>query len=27
MRARRLDLVEGAWRAYGDLAAILGVLP
>jgi cobalt-zinc-cadmium efflux system outer membrane protein len=27
MRGRRLDLVEGGWRAYGDLAAILGVLP
>jgi cobalt-zinc-cadmium efflux system outer membrane protein len=27
MRSRRLDLLEGSWRAYGDLAAILGVLP
>jgi cobalt-zinc-cadmium efflux system outer membrane protein len=27
MRGRRLDLVEGGWRAYGDLASILGVLP
>ena len=27
MRERRLDLVEGGWRAYGDLASILGVLP
>jgi cobalt-zinc-cadmium efflux system outer membrane protein len=27
MRSRRLDLLEGGWRAYGDLAAILGVLP
>jgi len=27
MRGRRLDLLEGAWRAYGELAAVLGVLP
>jgi cobalt-zinc-cadmium efflux system outer membrane protein len=27
LRTRRLDLVEGSWRAYGELAAILGVLP
>jgi cobalt-zinc-cadmium efflux system outer membrane protein len=27
LRTRRLDLVEGSWRAYGQLAAILGVLP
>ncbi len=27
MRGRRLDLLRGGWRAYGDLAAILGVLP
>jgi len=27
MRGRRLDLIQGSWRAYGDLAAILGVLP
>jgi cobalt-zinc-cadmium efflux system outer membrane protein len=27
MRERRLDLLEGGWRAYGTLAAILGVLP
>ncbi len=27
MRGRRLDLLEGAWRAYGELVAVLGVLP
>jgi outer membrane protein, heavy metal efflux system len=27
MRSRRLDLLEGGWRAYGSLAAMLGVLP
>jgi outer membrane protein, heavy metal efflux system len=26
-RARRLDLVENGWRAYGELAGILGALP
>jgi cobalt-zinc-cadmium efflux system outer membrane protein len=26
-RARRLDLVENGWRAYGELAGVLGVLP
>lgn len=26
-RTRRLDLVENGWRAYGELATILGVLP
>lgn len=27
MRGRRLDLLEGGWRAYASLAAVLGVLP
>ncbi|HKQ69215.1 MAG TPA: TolC family protein [Polyangiaceae bacterium] len=26
-RSRRLDLVQGAWRAFGDLAAMRGELP
>jgi cobalt-zinc-cadmium efflux system outer membrane protein len=27
MRGRRLDLLESGWRAYGELAALLGALP
>jgi outer membrane protein, heavy metal efflux system len=27
MRGRRLDLLENGWRAYGELAALLGALP
>jgi outer membrane protein, heavy metal efflux system len=27
MRGRRLDLLEGGWRAYGELAALIGALP
>jgi cobalt-zinc-cadmium efflux system outer membrane protein len=27
MRGRRLDLIEDGWRAYGELAALLGGLP
>ena len=27
MRGRRLDLLESGWRAYGDLAGVLGALP
>jgi cobalt-zinc-cadmium efflux system outer membrane protein len=27
VRSRRLDLVDGAWRAYAEIAAILGELP
>jgi outer membrane protein TolC len=26
-RARRLDLIEAAWRAYADLVVISGDLP